>query len=296
MSHNPSPEQAAIYLEVQTPGENLIISAVAGSGKTTTLVNLLSHLPATDPGGLLRPSICFLAFNKSIADTLKERVPPHVQCATFHSLGFRALKRVLPDPRNVKVEGQKVPRLVFNKVGKDNPDVRPICSLVARAKSRSPHDDLDWDALSLSLDMDFDDRRRACSVADDVLRLSNQNLTEIDFDDMLYLPIKLGASFDEQDYILVDEAQDTNDIQLEILSRLAKKGNSSSRYIFVGDRFQAIYGFRGANHDSIDRITSRFACKSLPLSVSWRCSAAVVREANRWIERGTSAVAELTIA
>jgi superfamily I DNA/RNA helicase len=56
----------------------------------------------------------------------------------------------------------------------------------------------------------------------------------------------------------------------------------SSRFVAVGDPHQAIYGFRGANSDALDKIVARFACRTLPLSVSYRCSKAVVAEAQKF--------------
>jgi superfamily I DNA/RNA helicase len=101
----------------------------------------------------------------------------------------------------------------------------------------------------------------------------------IDFDDMLWLPVILGHKFSTLDWLFVDEAQDTNDIQIEILERSL---GHSSRFVAVGDPHQAIYGFRGANSDALDKIVARFACRTLPLSVSYRCSKAVVAEAQKF--------------
>jgi superfamily I DNA/RNA helicase len=98
---------------------------------------------------------------------------------------------------------------------------------------------------------------------------------------MLYMPVMYGIAFNHYNYIFVDEAQDTNDIQLEILSRLCAP---RCRIVAVGDPHQAIYGFRGANADSMTRITERFSCKTFPLSVSYRCPKAVVKEAQRYLQ------------
>lgn len=57
------------------------------------------------------------------------------------------------------------------------------------------------------------------------------------------------------------------------------------RIIAVGDRSQAIYGFRGAHSASMDEIEKRFQCRTLPLSVSYRCPQAVVMKAREWVER-----------
>jgi len=234
----PTPQHEAIFAATRSGDTNIIISAVAGSGKTTTLIELLKVLPVSDPASLTPAAVLFLAFNKSIAEELQRRVPRHVQCSTFHSLGFRALKRVLPqNGRNVKVDGRKVSRLVWDAIGSTSPDANAVIKLVSLLKSQAPkgHTAAAEDfVLSLAdlYDVTLEEREEGVRLALKVLEQSNANLEMVDFDDMLYLPVLLNAPFDKQDWILVDESQDTNEIQLEILSRLH---HSATRSVFVGD-------------------------------------------------------------
>ena len=80
----PSKYQQAIYDEYENTSNNLAIEAAPGSGKTTTLLELLKRTPE------FKSSI-FLAFNKSIADELRSRVPSHSSASTLHSIGFKTL-------------------------------------------------------------------------------------------------------------------------------------------------------------------------------------------------------------
>jgi superfamily I DNA/RNA helicase len=197
-------------------------------------------------------------------------------------------------PRDVKVDGGKCRKLVFNAVGNDSPDVQNIIKLVSLLKTQlnaSP------EAMAVLHDLTFDDPRTAFRAATSVLRASNNDIRTIDFDDMLYLPVLLDCPFDHMDFIFVDEAQDTNDIQLEVIDRLCKQvdgavaafardfnlptDKKATRLFFVGDSHQAIYGFRGANSDSMTKIRDRYNCIEMPLSVSFRCSQAVVAEARK---------------
>jgi len=82
----PSPLQQAIFSEVDHGTGSLIIEAVAGSGKTTTCIGCVARIPRNR-------SVLFLAFNKSIADELKERIPDHTTAMTLNSFGHRALMR-----------------------------------------------------------------------------------------------------------------------------------------------------------------------------------------------------------
>jgi DNA helicase-2/ATP-dependent DNA helicase PcrA len=291
---NPSPQQSAIFdsIRLGSSGPSLIVDAKAGSGKTTTIVEGLKHIP-TD--GILKPATTFLAFNKSIAETLKSRCPSWVQCSTFNALGFRALKNsgIIPKDNWKIVDSGKCRKLVWNACDRNDPDTNQIIKLVSLAKS-VPVASPSYEQLQQQIihhNLDIENVERAIQVVQAVIKRSNEDLDTIDFDDQLYLAVIMDARFDKQDWVFVDEAQDTNDIQLEILSRMMKTTPPShpvfdvlSRLIAVGDPHQAIYGFRGANSDSMQRIAKRFKCETLPLSVSYRCSKAVVTEAQKYLK------------
>lgn len=278
---NPSPQQLAIGDAVASGTHNILVDAKAGSGKTTTSVWAMSRI-RRNPSALLAPSVVFLAFNKSIADTLASRVPRGTQASTFHSLGFRALKTSGLVERNVKVDGRKCAKLVWNAVGYDDPDTKDILRLVSVLKGQpTEQSEAETNVLIKHFDFTFEDSRRAVHVATEVLKKSSEDLSSIDFDDMLYLPILHDLAFDKMDWVFVDEAQDLNLIQHEIVFRLM---SFSSRLVAVGDPHQAIYGFRGASSDSMSLLSSRFSCTTYPLSVSYRCSKAVVREAQRFLK------------
>lgn len=296
MTFNPSPQQLDIFSAIALGDSNLIVDAKAGTGKTTTIVHGMSHIPRGD--SLIAPSVVFLAFNKGIADTLRTRIPRQYTASTFHSLGLRALKDSGIVGRNVEVVGGKCRKLVWNALDRDDPDTNNIVRLVGLFKSTWPEpEEWEWRAFVDSWDEPLEERGKAAAVSYAVVEASNRDRDKIDFDDMLYMPVKFDASFDKYDWMFIDEAQDTNNIQLEILERSQKAltqftgeeargaNYSSTRLVFVGDPHQAIYAFRGANHDSMQRIARRFSCKTFPLSVSYRCPKAVVVEANKYIRQ-----------
>jgi superfamily I DNA/RNA helicase len=146
----------------------------------------------------------------------------------------------------------------------------------------------------------FEEPNEVFSAIRRAITTSLNDLSCIDFDEMLWLPVIWDLPFDKQDYVFVDEAQDTNSVQLSILGRLAKPGQrceglgvndewheftdvSPTRYVFVGDPHQAIYGFRGANSDSMELIAKRFGCEKMPLSVSFRCPKLGVAESRKFL-------------
>lgn len=279
MPFQTTPEHEAIFSEVRNGRGNILIEAVAGGGKTTALLELLKALPVS-PDSILPPATCFLAFNKDIAEALRPRVPRHVSCSTFHSLGFKALRRSLP---KIQTDFQKVPKLLYARLGKDHEDFDSCRKLVSLLKSRPPeaanvYSDVARD-LCETYDLSFAEHG-SFGIAVDVFAKSIADRETCDFDDMLFFPVLLSSEFDSQDYVLCDESQDTNEIQLEILSCL---GGPSTRYFFVGDRRQAIYGFRGASTDSLSRISQRFQTLPFPLSVTYRCPKAVVAEVRKFL-------------
>lgn len=279
MNFTPSPRQQAIFDHAVEP-QSLIVDAVAGSGKTTTLVELLKRLP-NDPDSILPPAVLFLAFNKLIAETLATRCPKTVLCKTFHSVGLAALSASLP--KRPQIEARKVPKIVFEMTEKDNPDVAAIIKLVSLAKGSlllPDSSDSLWEDIIRHYDVVLEEPRQSLRTAKRALEKSNADLTQIDFDDMLYLSVIRKAAFSRYDYIMVDEAQDTNDVQIEMLRLMS---TAKTKFVFVGDPHQAIYGFRGANSDAMDRIKSAFNCDTLPLDVSYRCSRSVVEKAQTYV-------------
>src|SRR5690242_16587497 len=98
MSFNPTPEQAAIVEAARSTKSNLLVSALAGAAKTSTLVLIAEALPGQE--------ILCLAFNKKIATEMKERLPNWCTAMTLNSLGYRAWgaflrKRLIVDDRKV---------------------------------------------------------------------------------------------------------------------------------------------------------------------------------------------------
>ena len=275
----PSVHQQAIFDFVTDDARSLIIQAVAGSGKTTTILNALDLLPDD-------LKILFLAFNASIAKELAERVPEHVLAKTFHSTCFGAWMRAAKT--KPEVDEGKIRKIISKRFGTDDVELYGafVQRLVGHAKNEGigyliPDVSAEWHKIinhyDLTLDYEAATIDRAIDLAQKTLRASDQNLTVFDFDDMLRIPLIKDVRFFQNDFVFVDEAQDTNPVQRALLKRMVSP--RGGRLIAVGDSAQAIYGFRGASSDAMDIIKCDFGCEELPLSVSYRCSKAVVRKA-----------------
>lgn len=275
-----SPYQQDIYNWVETGSGNAIVVAVAGSGKTTTGVECVQRVIRQ---GL---SHVFLAFNKSIAQELQAR---DVNGATFHSACMRV---VMSAYRGCKVDADKLRHLCDENLSKQDFYLYAtfVCDLVSKGKQAGIGCLVDdtaeaWleivDHHGLELADDDASLERAVMLASRLLDASAEDVARIDFDDMLYFVVRHSLRMPTYNWVFVDEGQDTNAIQRAIIAKLLR---ADSRLMVVGDPAQAIYGFRGADSDSLELIAKQFSCRSLPLTISYRCPAAVVKYAQQWVK------------
>jgi DNA helicase II / ATP-dependent DNA helicase PcrA len=285
--HNYSPqstdEQVNIYNWVENGEGHLLIKARAGSGKTTTLVEICRLLPPNE-------SATFLAFNRHIKEELSDRLPKSVFCYTAHGLGYNAIMRKYKDCEINHFKADAVIQKLSHKwdmTGIDNVEqyytnMKKMINLVR---------------LSLTLDkkyvpdlcekyqvkFDKQDIDRLFSVLEIML---NDKKT-IDYTDMVYLPVvdKKIWMF-PQDWILVDEAQDLSKAQHELIKKAIKRdktGKILGRMIFVGDDMQAIYGFTGSDAYSFMNLAKIPNMTVLPLTMTFRCAKNIVLEANKLV-------------
>lgn len=276
--------QVKIFDFVKQGAGSAIIKAVAGSGKTTTIVKALE---------LIDPSLAvlFLAFNKSIAMELASRVPKHVLAKTFHSLGMAAWLKYAG--RNVKVDSAKIRNILFDMLTPRQSGMYAgfVIKLVGLAKNAGmgylvQDIDAEWikliDFFDMQLDHEESNEMEAIEFARKALRISNdQGMRCIDYDDMLFLPLINNLNFPQYDVVMVDESQDTNLVQQAILKRVVKP--STGRLIAVGDENQAIYGFRGADSDAMQRLAEAFNCTPLDLSVCYRSARKIIEKAQQYV-------------
>lgn len=280
-----SPQQEYILAAVadlieEIRGRSYRVDAVAGAGKTTTLVEACNRMKGT---------IAFCAFNKKIADEIEKRVAhlPNITAGTFHRLGLRAWTNAYGKPH---VDSKKIEK-ICEEEGIDWRFNKFVCFMVsqlklagygiegAQAPSFSQIAD-HFDAWAM-LPGGEDKNGRAEEMVKQVMRESVQLAGEVlDFDDMLYMPLAMKVPMPQHDNVLIDEAQDTNAMRRMLARAILKPGG---RVIAVGDPHQAIYGFTGADAHALDILEKEFNCVRLPLTVTYRCPKAVVRHAQRWV-------------
>ena len=260
-------EQAAAVAAVTAavtngPREHFLIEAVAGSGKSRTLVEIVRRLVEIRPTA----AILCLQFNQVVCARLRQQLADHVRTGsvevhTMHAFGLRMLGRGELDPDKAYRHWRRL---------------RP-----SAAGSRD-----EWFALRHYLD-GVRHRGWLPTLSDRALRphtlemaLLDEMLSDrdtLDQEDGIYHCLYYNAVPARQyDLVLVDEVQDLNDANHAFLRRCVASQHARSVVCAVGDRAQAIYHFRGANPQAMDRFQVAFAARPLALTCCFRCPRRVI--------------------
>lgn len=272
----PSIFQEAIYEAGRERDTPLLVQAVAGSGKTTTLIQLSQFVQGP---------VIFLAFNKAIADDIQGKLLSGT-AKTLNALGHRLWMQNCPSARlDAKKTEKLVERLMPTEARRKFGFL--VQRIIGQAKSSGlgieaevNTSDFDHFITNGEWDIDDSDISAAAHYAAQVFNTSRSDTSTFDFDDQIYGPVYHAWPFPSFGTILVDEAQDLNRIQHLFLQALS---NNEARVVAVGDRHQAIYAFRGALHNSLDLIKEHFRMEELPLSISYRCPTSVILEAQQLV-------------
>lgn len=285
----PSAQQAGFYGWVQNGQGSCVLEAVAGAGKTTTLIEALA---------LMKGKIFFGAYNKKIAEEIgaKAGIRNGLEVSTMHAAGMRAWRKVAD--KYFKVDADKC-RNMFREISRGDMRIMNLESQIIRLVSYAKQaavgvvsDEKDtnvWQQLITHFDIECYDEQRNIDNTDIIIwhakALFKQSAETcrkiIDFDDMIFAPLYFGVEFDKYDWVLIDEAQDTNASRRAMALRMVKP--VTGRLVAVGDRHQAIYGFTGADADALDLIGDAVNAVRLPLTTTFRCPKSVVSFAQQWV-------------
>jgi len=286
MTIKPTEEQKTLFHFVKKRYEHVLVRARAGSGKTTSAIECSKLLPQDR-------SIMFLAFNKHIQEELKTKLPEHIRCYTTYGLGNAAIKRKYGD--KIKFDEFKIDKIIQKRSLKwelndefDNPEeimlylnsikkLVNLCRLTLTVKTEFILNLAEKHEINLKKQIDF---KRVLKILDE----ATTNRKFYDFTDMVYLPaIDKSIWMFPQDYVFVDELQDTNMCQLRIVEKILKKDKISGKIIgrlfTFGDNFQAIYGFNGSDERIFNFYQNIGKTKELTLTTSFRCSKNVIKKA-----------------
>lgn len=320
---DPTDEQLQIFHFVRNDHRHAIIDAVAGSGKTTTIIESTRHVQHGK-------TMMFCAFNRSIAKEIKKKFTQmgqgHFKVKTLHALGFDILKS--NNDREHNFDENKYPKLLKEILNGEEfseelnglfgindiprfPESKFETTqqrnylyhfrdklLDINTKYRLTLNDGTFQKFKgmllhfnifnerKSKNTNFDQEVRLYMKCNKVL-LENGNelamkVKKVDYTDMLYLPNHLNLKpITLYDILFVDECQDLSWAQIRIALKYVKK---EGRIIAVGDPYQSIYGFTGADIESFDRFKKLTGIQPLTLTKCFRCPANIIDLAQKYRE------------
>jgi len=291
---NPYQREAAEHIDGP-----LLILAGAGSGKTKTLTSRLAYLIGEigiDPGNTLT-----LTFTNKAASEMRERALgmidnqtsyPPLLC-TFHKFGLLFLKfhiEKLGRKNNFVIIDSDDKKRLLRSIAKElkiNLNISFLASEISKYKNSLLTPEVAREKAELQ------DYQKAAKVYE----AYQENILEnnlVDFDDLLMLTYRILDENPElrreisnrYRYIMVDEYQDTNELQLKLLEHLVSE---HSNLCVVGDDDQSIYGWRGANIRNILEFAENFkGAKTIKLETNYRSTNPILQAANTLIEHNSN--------
>jgi len=267
----------------------LLILAGAGSGKTKTITTRLAYLLSLgiDPANTLT-----LTFTNKAAKEMRERalklikfnIPSPPLLVTFHKFGLMFLKlyiHMLNRNNNFVIIDAEDQKKILKNISSDLPP-----AFMSKEISRYKNSFLTPDEV-YALANENIYKQMAFIYEKYQNYLLDNNL--VDFDDLILLTFEIldknkdlaTEISNKYKYIMVDEYQDTNNIQLLLLKKLCLTHNN---ICVVGDDDQSIYGFRGANHNNILEFEKEFNAKVITLEINYRSTNQILKAANNLIQ------------
>ena len=289
-------------------GPSLVIAG-AGSGKTRVLTYKIAYLLSQ---GMKPWSIMALTFTNKAAREMKERIgklvggdlAQHLYMGTFHSIFSRILRAEAEHigfNNNFTIydesDSRSLLKAIIKEMGLDDKAYKPaaVHARISMAKNNL--------VTAEAYDSDpaiLEQNKRAKMPAIGKIYVAYvqrcRQANAMDFDDLLMLTFQLFRDHEEIrqkyagrfDYILVDEYQDTNHVQMSIVMQLCKE---KLRVCAVGDDSQSIYSFRGANIDNILNYQKQWPGTQLfKLEQNYRSTQTIVEAANSLIHHNRNQI------
>lgn len=253
-------------------GYSVMVEACAGSGKTTGVKIVSANT------NISTKNCRYFAFNKSVQQEAVEALPSWWNVTTFHGAGFELMRSC--STKRYNVNASKLTDLMDSKgerITKSmNLGVIEKLVRISRINIALNQADVERVAQTYNILANPSEIAMAWELIDDCDQITRIT-GEIDFDDMLRIPILMDYRLEAFDFIAVDEAQDLSPAAVEIVKRVAKP---NCQYLIIGDPMQGIYGFAGATIQSLYNLTVHANAKQYMLSTCWRCPKEIIKLAN----------------
>ena len=287
--------QIEIFKTIEKGVNNLIINASAGSSKTTTIVNAIRFIPE-------KKKILFVAFNKDIVEKIRsEAEHKNVNVCTFHSLGFSILLEHLSRARENKyIQNQDLVNIDIYKYNNYLYNNIDLITRFKETKSLGKRKNLyvnnikkliDYCRYYLAFTIKEITRvgelygvvpiRDEYEVVRQILLWGKENISNIDYTDMIWLPnvLNLTTKSNLYDWIFIDEAQDTSIAEQELVERCFRRG---TKFVAIGDSFQQINIWAGSTEEAIERFQKHPNTITCKLPISYRCPKKVIELAKQY--------------
>lgn len=275
----PSGEQQAI-IDAYAEGQRVVVRALAGTGKTTTLKFIAAHTPH-------RPGL-YLAFNKSVVREVSGSMPGRVEVTTAHSLAYRAIGNQyghrLPGNGAQRISAQRMAGMLGAKAAQlDTGTLNPVVlTRMAQATVskyiKSADEAIGGHHIPARVLAHHDPQaiiKVVVPLAEKIWKDLSRPNGQFYFTHDVYLKLwALSKPVLPASYIMFDEAQDADPVIAQIVAR------QPAQLLYVGDENQAIYGWRGA----VDAMSKVEGAVRLPLTTSRRFGPEIAEAANQWLE------------
>ncbi len=272
-------------------GSPLLVLAGAGSGKTRVLTHKIGYLIREK--GLRPDRILAITFTKKAAQEMAERVERMLgirprSISTFHSFCVGVLREDIPalgmkyDRGFViydQADSRKTLKDILNRFNLDHREADDAQKVISGAKQAFRED------IAAYIASQPFPRDRYAETADAYQRELEES-NALDYDDLICCTTRLFVDrpgilakwHDRYDYFMVDEFQDTNEIQYSLM-KLLSAGNRNNVFV-VGDPFQTIYTWRGAVPENILRFARDFRATEMKLEKNYRSARKILEVAN----------------
>lgn len=288
MSFQLTDEQKEIVRHWTREKTNLIVDAKAGAAKTSTMeVAAKAQNPIKS---------IVLAYNVEIKKELASRFPEWYEAITLNGLGHRAWGKTIG--KRLELDARKVGTLIrrgLNARGITDEDgsiwqntsrlvsACKLNGLVLKGAPGAPKvfikDEPDnWQNLIDMYDLEVTDLvyDLARSVLADSVEMAFHG--NIDFDDQIYMSCCFSGSFPRFQMVMCDEVQDLSAMNHYMLRKVV-----ANKLLCVGDPFQSIYAWRGADSKSMDRLEKMFEMEKRTLTTSFRCAKSIIAHAQKLV-------------
>lgn len=280
----PTPEQQTA-VDAFTQGGTVVMVAGAGAGKTSTL-QLIAERAQTQGRRVL-----YIAYNKAIATEAKGRFPRNTTCSTAHAIAFGAggkywAHRLRYPRQNARQTAEILGITTVLALGSDVTPIAP--TQVARLALSTVKAFCATAAAQIGPEHvpaypGYDKPAQAAALAAAIVPLAERAWADIALKDgklkyqhdYYFKRWQLSAPRLDYDVILLDEAQDAD----PVLAAVFKAQGAHAQLVLVGDRNQAIYGWRGC----VDIMGDFPGSTTVQLTKSFRFGPAIATEANRWL-------------